>query len=178
MTTYPVTGAGCQRWRLLINYSITTIVLRLNEIRYCSILAKSSQEILAYYSLSKNETRKIQKSSNKKCHNWPRSTIIFTVIILIRLYFWMFQLFGEYIFTCLQLIWKPNLLDAYSKICKVPDYESRWVSTRSFSRTLITILSSDSQWHIPKAPKYQISSNSTDVLDFCLPYWIRYFEFR
>ena len=56
-------------WRLLINCSLTTIVLRLNEIQYCLIVAKSSLEILAYHSLRKNQTRKIQKSSNKKCDN-------------------------------------------------------------------------------------------------------------
>ena len=48
---------------------LTTIVLRLNEIRYCSIVAKSSLEILAYHSLSKNQTRKIQKIFKKKCDN-------------------------------------------------------------------------------------------------------------
>ena len=44
-------------------------MLRLNEIRYCTIVAKGSLEILAYYSVPKNQTRKIQKSSNKKCDN-------------------------------------------------------------------------------------------------------------
>ena len=66
MTTYPVTRAGCHRWRLLINCSLTTIVLRLNEIQYCSIVAKSLLVILACHSLPKNQTQKIQKSSNKK----------------------------------------------------------------------------------------------------------------
>ena len=55
-------------WRLLINCSLTAIVLRLNETQYCSIVAKSSLEILAYHSLSKNQTQK-KKSSNKKCDN-------------------------------------------------------------------------------------------------------------
>ena len=48
---------------------INTIVLRLNEIWYCWIVAKSSLEILAYHSLPKNQTRKIQKSTNKNCDN-------------------------------------------------------------------------------------------------------------
>ena len=69
LTTHPLTGAGCHRWRLLINCSLTTIVLRLSEIRYCSIVAKSSLEISAYHSLPKNQTRKIQKSWNKKYDN-------------------------------------------------------------------------------------------------------------
>ena len=35
-------------------YDTMWVVLRLNEIRYCSIVAKSSLEILAYHSLPKN----------------------------------------------------------------------------------------------------------------------------
>ena len=70
MTNYHVISAGCHRWRLLINCSSTTIVLRLNEIRYCSIVAESSLGILTYHSLPKDQTRKIQKSSKKKCDTW------------------------------------------------------------------------------------------------------------
>ena len=44
-------------------------MLRLKKIQYCLIVVKSSLEILAYHSLPKNQTRKIQKSSNKKCDN-------------------------------------------------------------------------------------------------------------
>ena len=61
----PRTGAGCHRWRPLINCLLTTIVIRLNEIRYCSIVAEISLEILAYHSLPKNQTRKIQKLQTK-----------------------------------------------------------------------------------------------------------------
>ena len=69
MTPYPVTGAGCYKWRLLINGSLTTKVLCLNEIRFCSIVAKGLLEILAYHSLPKNQSEKIQKSVNKKYDN-------------------------------------------------------------------------------------------------------------
>ena len=37
----------------LIKWSLTTIVLRLKEFRYCSIAARGSLEILAYHSLPK-----------------------------------------------------------------------------------------------------------------------------
>ena len=51
-------------------------MLRLNEIWYCLIVSKSSLKILAYHSFPKNQTRKIQKFSNKKCDNYPQSTLL------------------------------------------------------------------------------------------------------
>ena len=53
----------------LIKWPITTIVLGLKEIRYCSIVARRSLKTLAYHSLPKYWMQKIQKSWNKMCDN-------------------------------------------------------------------------------------------------------------
>ena len=51
--TCPGYGESCHRWPSLIKWSLTTIVLRLKEIRHCSIVARGSLKTLAYHSLSK-----------------------------------------------------------------------------------------------------------------------------
>ena len=48
VTTCPGYGESCHRWPSLIKWSLTTIVLRLKEIRYCSIVARGSLKTLAY----------------------------------------------------------------------------------------------------------------------------------
>ena len=65
VTTCPGYGESCHRWPSLIKWSVTTIVLRFQEIRYCWILARGSLKTLAYHSLHKYWMQKIQKSWNK-----------------------------------------------------------------------------------------------------------------
>ena len=69
VTTCPGYGESCHRWPSLIKWSLTTIVLRLKEIRYCSIVANGSLKTLAFHSLPKHRMQKIQKSWNKMCDN-------------------------------------------------------------------------------------------------------------
>ena len=68
VTTCPGYGKSCHRWLSLIKWSLTTIVLRLKEIRYCSIVTRGSLKTLAYHSLPKYWMQKIQKSWNKICN--------------------------------------------------------------------------------------------------------------
>ena len=65
VTTCPGYGKSCHRWPLLIKWSLTTIVLRLKEIRYCSIVASDSLKTLAYHSLSKYWMQKIKNLETK-----------------------------------------------------------------------------------------------------------------
>ena len=51
--TYPGYGESCHRWPSRIKWSLTPIVLRLKEIRYCSSVASGSLKTLAYRSLPK-----------------------------------------------------------------------------------------------------------------------------
>ena len=53
VTTCPGHGESCHRWPSLIKWSLTTIVLRLKEIRYCSIVARGSLKTWAYHSRPK-----------------------------------------------------------------------------------------------------------------------------
>ena len=72
VTTCSGYGESCHRWPSLIKkWSLTTIVLRLKEIRYCTIVARDSLKILAYDSLPKYWMQKLQKSSNKMCQLAP-----------------------------------------------------------------------------------------------------------
>ena len=52
VTTCPGYGESCHRLYSLIKWPLKTMVLRLKEIRYCSIVA-SSLKTLAYHSLPK-----------------------------------------------------------------------------------------------------------------------------
>ena len=69
VTTCPGYGESCHRWPSLIKWSLTTIVLRLKELRYCSIVARGSLKTLACHSLPKHWIQKIKKSWNKVCDN-------------------------------------------------------------------------------------------------------------
>ena len=51
--TCPGYGDSCYRWPSLIKCSLTTIVLRLKEIRYYSIVDRDSLKTSAYHSLPK-----------------------------------------------------------------------------------------------------------------------------
>ena len=62
VTTCPGYGGSCHKRPSLIKWSLTTIVLRLKEIRYCSIVARSSLKTLAYHSLPKYLMQKNTKS--------------------------------------------------------------------------------------------------------------------
>ena len=57
----PITG----KVPSLIKWSLITIMIRLKEIRYCSIVDRGSLRILAYHSFSKYWMQKIQKSWTK-----------------------------------------------------------------------------------------------------------------
>ena len=70
VTTCPGYGESWHKLTSLIKWSLTTIVLRLKGIRYCSIIvAGGSLKTLAYHSLPKYWMQKIQKSWNKVCDN-------------------------------------------------------------------------------------------------------------
>ena len=75
VTTCPGYGESCHRWPFLIKWSLTTIVLRLKEIRYCSVVARGSLETLVYHNLPKYWMQKIQKSWNKMYDNQSLSTL-------------------------------------------------------------------------------------------------------
>ena len=69
VTTCPGYGKSCHRWPSLIKWSLTTIVLRLKEIRYCSIVARGSLKTLAYHSIPKywkQKNTKILKQNDWK----------------------------------------------------------------------------------------------------------------
>ena len=51
VTTCPSDGESCHRWSSLIKWSLTTIVLRLKEIRDCSIVARGSLKTLAFLNI-------------------------------------------------------------------------------------------------------------------------------
>ena len=65
VTTCPSYDDSWHMWPSLIKWLLTIIVLRLMEIRYCSIVARGSLKPLAYHSLPKYLMQKIQKSWNK-----------------------------------------------------------------------------------------------------------------
>ena len=68
VTTCPSYGQSYHKWPSLIKWSLTTTVLRLKEIRYCSVVARVSLNTLAYR-LPKYWMQNIQKSSTKKYDN-------------------------------------------------------------------------------------------------------------
>ena len=61
VTTCPGYGESCHRWSSLIKWSLTTIVLRLKEIWYCSIVDRGSLENLAYHSFPECWMQKIYR---------------------------------------------------------------------------------------------------------------------
>ena len=60
MTTCPGYGENCYRWPSLINWSLTTIVLRLKGIRYCSIAARGSFKTLAFLNIECKKYKNIE----------------------------------------------------------------------------------------------------------------------
>ena len=65
VTACPECEEICHKWPSLIKWSLTTIVLRLKDIRYCSIVARGRLKTLAYHSLPKYLMQKYKNLETK-----------------------------------------------------------------------------------------------------------------
>ena len=102
-------GKLSQRWTSLMKWSITTAVLRLKEIRYCSIVARGSLKTLAYHSLPKYWILKIKYWINIEKNKNLETKCVTTspgLPYLLRFKLWM-RFFSKYEF--------PHTVDEITK---------------------------------------------------------------
>ena len=77
VTTCPGYGERCHRWISLIKWSLTTIVWRLKEIRYCSTVAKGSLETLAFINIECKKYKNLETKCVTTSPGLPYTSRIF-----------------------------------------------------------------------------------------------------